>query len=276
MYSLISRQSSEATRNDGDSLQSKNQKPEDGFIILLHGAPGTGKTETVIAIAEALGIPLLPLTATNENSAKEVKYSLTSSFAFARKWKAILLLDDADIFLQTRSSGDMTQNSIITTFKNALEAYTAGIVVLTTNRVGTFDEAFRSRIHLSLYYAPLTVSTQVRVWKNMLSKIEDLGTYARDEILGAVEEGFGGDKSVSKKMNGWEINDTIKTARQFDLRKGRPLAGNVLRRLCMRRGTNSYLEAVNGGAREDIARERGERNDQFAYGRPETRTATNS
>jgi hypothetical protein len=65
-------------------------------------------------------------------------------------------------------------------FLRVLEYY-EGILFLTTNRVGTFDDAFKSRIHVSLCYPKLTRTQTIKIWKknlNRLKKIED----ARAEI----------------------------------------------------------------------------------------------
>ncbi|KAK7446512.1 hypothetical protein Landi51_07459 [Colletotrichum acutatum] len=50
--------------------------------------------------------------------------------------------------------------------------YYEGILFLTTNRVGTFDEAFKSRIHMSLYYPPLTETQTARIWSSRIRKVK--------------------------------------------------------------------------------------------------------
>jgi hypothetical protein len=50
--------------------------------------------------------------------------------------------------------------------------YYAGILFLTTNRVGDFDEAFTSRIHVSLYYPHLDLHKTIEVFKINLEMIE--------------------------------------------------------------------------------------------------------
>lgn len=51
--------------------------------------------------------------------------------------------------------------------------YYSGILFLTTNRVGDFDEAFTSRIHVSLYYPELNEEKTVKVFKINMDMIED-------------------------------------------------------------------------------------------------------
>ena len=61
-----------------------------------------------------------------------------------------MLLDEADVFLAKRKTEDIERNSIVSVFLRIMEYY-KGLLFLTTNRVGTFDEAFKSRVHISLF-----------------------------------------------------------------------------------------------------------------------------
>ncbi|KAM7201306.1 hypothetical protein V8F33_003406 [Rhypophila sp. PSN 637] len=110
-----------------------------GVIILLHGVPGVGKTST----AGDLG-----------TSPREVETRLQEAFQLAQLWNCVLLLDEADVFLAQRSEHDIQRNAPVSVFLRLLEYY-QGILFLTSNRVGVFDEAFKSRIHMALYYPPL-------------------------------------------------------------------------------------------------------------------------
>lgn len=49
--------------------------------------------------------------------------------------------------------------------------YYNGILFLTTNRVGTLDEAFRSRVHLSLYYPALSRSQTEQIMRMNLKRL---------------------------------------------------------------------------------------------------------
>lgn len=67
----------------------------------------------------------------------------------------------------------MTNGLTVTVvFLRALD-YFQGILFLTTNRVGHFDEAFMSRIHLSLGYEKLTNNGRGRIWDNLFKKLGD-------------------------------------------------------------------------------------------------------
>lgn len=55
-------------------------------------------------------------------------------------------------------------------FLRALD-YFQGILFLTTNRVGTFDEAFMSRIHIQIGYDKLEDSSRKQIWDNHFKKL---------------------------------------------------------------------------------------------------------
>jgi len=85
-----------------------------GLVVLLHGAPGTGKTFTVESIAEHLGRPLYVLTAGELGSTpEEVNTRLGDALHLSFRWKAITLIEDADIFLEPRSREDMLRNNLV-------------------------------------------------------------------------------------------------------------------------------------------------------------------
>ncbi|KAF2800360.1 P-loop containing nucleoside triphosphate hydrolase protein, partial [Melanomma pulvis-pyrius CBS 109.77] len=128
-----------------------------GLILLLHGAPGVGKTSTAECVAADDGRPLFPITCGDlGTTAEEVDARLELNFQLAQSWGSILLLDEADVFLAERLKSDVERNALVSVFLRALEYYT-GVLFLTTNRVGTLDEAFRSRIHLSLLYPAINL-----------------------------------------------------------------------------------------------------------------------
>jgi len=86
-----------------------------GLIILLHGAPGVGKTSTAECVAANAGKPLFPITCGDlgGTTAQEVEKNLEKFFDLARKWSCVLLLDEADVFLSAREKGDIRQNSLV-------------------------------------------------------------------------------------------------------------------------------------------------------------------
>ncbi|OJD31753.1 aaa family atpase [Diplodia corticola] len=141
-----------------------------GLIVLLHGAPDVGKTSTAECVSGARGQPLLPITCGDLGLQPElVETNLSRHFELAQSWDCILLLDEADVFLAERSLKDLQRNALVSVFLRILEYY-EGILFLTTNKVGLIDEAFKSRIHMSLHYPWLTEDQTQQIWRNLIRK----------------------------------------------------------------------------------------------------------
>ncbi|KAF9630646.1 hypothetical protein BFW01_g1208 [Lasiodiplodia theobromae] len=159
----------ETTQVQGNDLVRGKGK---GVIILLHGVPGVGKTSTAECVAEYTSRPLFAITCGDiGENAQQVEQNLEENFQLAHRWGCVMLLDEADVFLQTRNKQDMQRNAVVSVFLRILEYY-SGILFLTTNKVGTFDEAFKSRIHLSLYYPPLNDDQTKAIWEVNLARLK--------------------------------------------------------------------------------------------------------
>jgi len=74
-----------------------------GLIVLLHGGPGTGKTLTAESVAEFANKPLYRVTCGDIGTKPEdaEKY-LTSVLYLCKIWDCVVLLNGAEVFLQTR------------------------------------------------------------------------------------------------------------------------------------------------------------------------------
>lgn len=142
-----------------------------GLVILLHGAPGVGKTATAEAVALEFQKPLFPITCGDLGTTPDaVEKNLRDIFRLAHMWNCILLLDEADVFLTQRDRTDIERNALVSVFLRMLEYY-SGILFLTTNRVGALDEAFRSRVHISLYYPHLSRDDTIAILRGNLERL---------------------------------------------------------------------------------------------------------
>ncbi|KAH8755768.1 hypothetical protein F5883DRAFT_177083 [Diaporthe sp. PMI_573] len=145
-----------------------------GLVILLHGVPGVGKTTTAEAVALDNRKPLFALTSGDLGStSRDVEVALRDTFRLAAMWDCVLLLDEADLFLAKRDVGDLVRNSLVSVFLRVLDYYD-GVLFLTTNRVGTIDEAFRSRVHFSLYYPPLRRKQAREIFKLNIRRVMEI------------------------------------------------------------------------------------------------------
>ncbi|CAN9079562.1 unnamed protein product [Alternaria sp. RS040] len=183
-----------------------------GLIMLLHGAPGTGKTFTAEGVAEFAEKPLLRITCGDIGTEPEVvDQRLRATLRLGKLWDCVVLLDEADVFLEERDMKDLKRNALVSVFLRALEYYD-GILILTSNRVGTFDEAFKSRIQLALHYDNLGIVQRKKIWRNFITrmkKLEESSSADLENILDHIDE-------LSKEpMNGREIRNAITIARQL-------------------------------------------------------------
>lgn len=183
----------------------------EGVVCLLHGPPGVGKTYTVELTAINTQRPLVALTigdlGSNETSIEE---QLSRWFDLATRWRAVLLIDEADIFLEKRCTADLARNGVVTAFLRKME-YFGGLLFLTTNRIDTLDEAFMSRVHVVMGFDKLNGQTRIAIWKSFFKKLQD--DMVRIEVTEEEEEYVLGDPEiVTMEWNGREIRNAFQTA----------------------------------------------------------------
>jgi DNA polymerase III delta prime subunit len=161
----------------------------EGCIFLCYGPPGTGKTLTAESIAEKLHRPLWAISASELSfKVEKMEENFTKILDIASSWRAVLLLDEADVYLEKRTSvGDPKRNAMTGIFLRLLEYY-KGVLFLTTNRVTAFDDAFCSRVSMFIRYHRLTHSHRAKVWETLLSRVRlfdiDLDMFAVHELNG--------------------------------------------------------------------------------------------
>ncbi|RBR25458.1 uncharacterized protein FIESC28_01696 [Fusarium coffeatum] len=153
----------------GDVIVGKGQ----GLIMLLSGPPGTGKTLMAEAIADRARRPLFYLQAEDLGiSADTLGANLKRVFEMATEWNAVVLLDEADVFMAERNPNDIHRNELVSIFLRELE-YFRGIIFLTTNLYQTIDTAFRSRVSLHLRFESLDRKAREAVWRKFLQLVPE-------------------------------------------------------------------------------------------------------
>ncbi|MCJ1381029.1 hypothetical protein MMC17_004138 [Xylographa soralifera] len=220
LSSLVQLQAADAPRFD-DFVVGKGK----GLIILLYGLPGVGKTFTAESIAEYAQRPLYTLGQDEIGLVgHESEQKLTSALSTASRWNAVVLMDEADVFMQERGEHEFRRNEQVSVLLRILE-YFEGIMFLTTNRVHTIDPAFKSRIHLSLAYPNLSTEARRGLWKTFILKATD---QRHPRWLGAKFL-----ETLSKEdVNGREIKNIIRVAHALAVSDKRPMrADDILQGL---------------------------------------------
>ncbi|KAL8783617.1 MAG: hypothetical protein Q9195_009338, partial [Heterodermia aff. obscurata] len=249
-----------------------------GLIILCHGVPGVGKTSTAECIADYTKRPLFPITCGDiGETASSVETNLAKHFQLAHKWGCVLLLDEADVFMAKRvlgSANDIQRNSLVSVFLRVLE-------------VGTFDPAFKSRIHISLYYPPLDRTATISIWKVNMNRLRTSNKeYEIDEdgIIQYAEEHFD-TNNRDGRWNGRQIRNAFQTAvalaefeannyvSRSNVSHARGPAFALKPQVAVRHFEqvaraatmfDHYLKEVHGGQTDaDLARKKAERKDDF-------------
>jgi SpoVK/Ycf46/Vps4 family AAA+-type ATPase len=256
------------TREQGtDIVESKGN----GLIILLHGGPGTGKTFTAESVAEIAEKPLYRVTCGDIGTKPEnVERYLESVLYLSKNWDCVVLLDEADVFLEQRTLNDLERNALVSVFLRVLEYY-EGILILTSNRVGTFDEAFKSRIQLSLHYNNLARGDRKKIWRNFLIRLREMAKAPpasvtetggrRTETAEPINIDFDDindylDELADYELNGRQIRNAITTARQLAKFKNTNMNYSHLKHVIeVSSRFDKYLSNVKEGLTDDeIAR----------------------
>ncbi|OAL07049.1 P-loop containing nucleoside triphosphate hydrolase protein [Phaeosphaeriaceae sp. SRC1lsM3a] len=241
----------------------------EGLIFLLHGKPGVGKTYTAECIAANAERPLLTVTCADIGTdPQQIEDNLVRFFKRAKAWNAILLIDEADIFMEHRRVQDLERNSLVAGFLRAMEYY-QGILFLTTNRVGMFDEAFISRINLTIYYPPFSTKARAEVWESFFSKLErerEGKIRVHNNTRAYVEES---DELSALQWNGREIRNAFQIAVALAETEGeKDSRGSIIIKkehiratVDMSKAFKKYLKELHNKDEDAMAALRGNRND---------------
>lgn len=151
--------------------------------ILFHGEPGTGKTELAKYLAERAGTRLLVRRASDILSkyVGDSEKHIAAMFEMAAKEGAILLLDEADSFLQERKrSQHMWEVSRVNELLTQMESF-SGIFVACTNLTEYLDKAVMRRFSIKVKFDPLDEEGRLRMFERWFPGIEP-GEQEKDEL----------------------------------------------------------------------------------------------
>ena len=184
--------------------------------LCFYGAPGTGKTALAEHIAKALDKPLIVKQASDLMSkyVGETEQKMAAMFREAEAEKAVLLLDEADSFLQDRRGAQRTYEvTEVNEMLQGMERY-RGIFICTTNLLDRIDQAALRRFTFKIQFRPL-----LRSQRETMFVVEALGgdvalwTDALHRRLLKLEQLCPGDFAAVKRQS--EILDAALSPDEF-------------------------------------------------------------
>jgi hypothetical protein len=196
-----------------------------GITILCQGAPGLGKTLTAEIYSEVVGKPLYRVHSGQlGTTAASVGATLSGILRRAVRWDAILLLDEADVYIRCRDN-DLEHNAIVAEFLRTLE-YFNGLLFMTTNRVGDVDDAILSRCIATIHYETPPKPDAIRLWKLLA---DQFGADLTDDLIEALTSAY-------PKASGRDIKELLKLTTRYCGAKQIPLSADAFRLCALFRG----------------------------------------
>ena len=156
-----------------------------GFACLFYGAPGTGKTESVLQMAKKTGRDIMQVNISQVKSMwvgeseKNIKAIFDRYRAVAKNSKRIpiLLFNEADAVIGKRKEGaersvDKMENSIQNIILQEMESLD-GIMIATTNLVQNMDAAFERRFLYKVRFEKPELAQRTKIWQSMMPEISE-------------------------------------------------------------------------------------------------------
>ena len=154
-----------------------------GFACLFYGAPGTGKTETVLQIARQTGRELMQvdIAGLRDKWVGESEKNIKEVFARYRRLcqnsevMPILFFNEADAIINKRTenvehSVDKMDNAMQNIILQEIEDLD-GILIATTNLTSNLDKAFERRFLYKVEFHKPDTDVKTKIWRSMLKDI---------------------------------------------------------------------------------------------------------
>lgn len=189
-----------------------------GKIVISTGPPGTGKTLTAEVFSERVKRPLYCVQCSQLGTDEEtLEKELRTVLSRAERWKAILLIDEADVYVHARGN-DIQQNAIVGVFLRVLEYY-QGILFLTSNRETVIDDAIMSRGTAWFRYDLPDESAAIHIWSVLSTQYAiKLNEFQIKELASTKFPG----------ISGRSIKNMLKLAKMFAHSKRKPVTVDML------------------------------------------------
>ena len=156
-----------------------------GFTCLFYGAPGTGKTETVLQLGRQTGRDILQVDVSKIKSCwvgeseKNIKNLFDTYKDKVKKSERapILLFNEADAIINKRQEGaersvDKMENSIQNIILQEMENLD-GIMIATTNLAQNMDKAFERRFLYKIKFEKPALEARMHIWHEMIPTLSE-------------------------------------------------------------------------------------------------------
>ncbi len=196
-----------------------------GTTILCKGAPGLGKTLTAEVYSEVVRKPLYRVHSGQlGTTAASVEQHLSATLRRAARWNAILLLDEADVYIRCRDN-DLEHNAIVAEFLRTLEHFN-GLLFMTTNRINDVDDAILSRCIATIEYTLPPKEDAIRLWKSLATQFQaDLSNDLIENL-----------SNTYSKASGRDIKELLKLTSRFCKEKNILFSEEAFRQCAIFRG----------------------------------------
>ena len=192
-----------------------------GFACLFYGAPGTGKTETVLQIARQTGrdIMQVDIAGLRDKWVGESEKNIKAIFNNYREIcknsdiMPILYFNEADAIINKRTehiehSVDKMNNAIQNIILEEMEQL-EGILIATTNLTSNMDKAFERRFIYKVEFHKPQLQARTHIWKSMIKSLslEDAGKLAHEfDFSGGQIENISRKQIVNHILSGREYS----------------------------------------------------------------------
>lgn len=200
-----------------------------GFCCLFYGAPGTGKTETVLQMARHTGREIIRVDLSSQKSmwVGESEKNIERIFADYREKLSqselvpILLFNEADAIFSKRHVGVNSEvEQMANTMQNILlqnmENF-EGILIATTNLADNFDPAFHRRFLYRIEFKSPSAEVRKQIWRSMMPDMDESN-------IKAMAERF--------SISGGQIENAVRKMMIESILKGRPLNTDEVIAIC--------------------------------------------
>ena len=199
-----------------------------GSTVLCMGGAGLGKTLTAEIYSELAGRPLYRVHSGQlGTSPDQVEKKLTEILQRTERWRAILLVDESDVYIRERDNS-MEHNAIVAAFLRRLE-YFSGLLFLTTNRSDDVDDAIKSRcIAMIRYEVPSAVDAKL-IWSKLATQFN---VSLQKPLINSLVKKY-------PKASGRDIKELLKLAAKYHRQKNRTIDMELFRQCAMFRGIDT-------------------------------------